>query len=191
MATPSTAPSTAPATPAPRNLWSGLALTAMFLVVAAILFYLVYVALPQGQHFYGLIWIGILALVFALLCYFAEAFSRDPTAQRSLAWGFFGMGFAVLFLSIGLAPSYGVALGPWQLVGILLTVIALGVAVGLIGWRMRAVQATAQRGAMREQWRERPAPSAFTYAAANAPSVPSASPPPANPPASSTPPRSP
>jgi hypothetical protein len=167
--------------------WSGLVLTVIFLVVAAVLFYLVYLALPQNQHFGGLLWIGILSLVIAIVCYLAESFSRDPTAQRSLAWGFFGMGFAVLFLSIGLAPTYGVSLGIWQLVGLLLTAIALGVSIALIAWRGRALQATAARQMPREQWRERPAPSAFDYAAAKSPAVPATAPPPP-PPASDSPP---
>ena len=179
-------------TPAPagRPRASGVVLTAIFLVVGAILFYLVYLAFPASQHFYGLLWIGILALVFAVVCYLAESFSREPTAQRSLAWGFFGMGFAVLFLTIGLAPSYGVALGTWQLVGLLLTAVALGVSIALIGWRLRALQTTQARLANREQWRERPAPSAFSYAAANSPSVPSTAPAPAAPANNQQPPRS-
>jgi len=181
MATPT------PATPPTRTRWSGLVLTVLFLVIAAVLFYLIYIAFPASQHFYGLLWIGILALVFAIVCYFAESFSRDPSAQRSLAWGFFGMGFAVLFLSIGLAPSYGISLGDWQLIGLLLTAIALAVSIALIGWRLRAVQSTATREAVREQWKERPAPSAFSYAAANSPSVPATAPGP-SPPASTPPP---
>jgi MFS family permease len=174
-----------------RTGWSGIVLTALFLVIAVIFFLLVYLAFPGSQHFYGLLWIGILALVFAILSYFAESFSRQPTAQRSLAWGFFGMGFAVLFLTIGLAPSYGISLGGWQLIGLLLTTIALAVSVALIGWRMRAVRSTAAREAVREQWRERPAPSAFSYAAANSPSVPSTAPAPATPAGTPPPPRSP
>ncbi|MGI0072072.1 MAG: hypothetical protein ACRECT_08435 [Thermoplasmata archaeon] len=183
---------TTSAPPAPRTRLGGIVLTLIFLVVAALIFYLIYIALPQSQHFYGLVWIGIVALLFATLSYFAESFSRDPSAQRSLAWGFYGMGFAVLFLTIGLAPSYGIALGIWLPVGLLLTAIALGVSIALVIWRIRAVTTTAQRLEVREQWRERPAPSAFTYAAANSPSVPASAPAPSPPPPSPTsPPRSP
>jgi hypothetical protein len=156
--------------------WSGAVLTALFLVMAALLFYVIYVISPQNQHFYGLIWIGILSLILATMSYLAESLSRDPAAQRSLAWGFFGMGFAVLFLTIGLAPSYNISLGVWQYVGLLLTLIALTISIALIAWRLRAVESTAQREAVREQWRERPAPSAFSYAAANSPNVPSTAP---------------
>ena len=177
----------APAAPKPTKA-SGVLLTAIFVIVAAILFYLIYLTLPGSQHYFGLLWIGILALVFAVVCYLAESFSRDPASQRSLAWGFYGMGFAVLFLTLGLAPSYGVSLGIWQLLGLLFTAIALGVSIALVGWRMRALQGTRSREAVREQWRERPAPSAFSYAAANSPSVPQTAPPPAN---SPSPPRSP
>jgi hypothetical protein len=185
MATP-TSPKTAGTTK-----WSGLVLTAIFLVVAALLFFLIYISFPTDQHFGGLLWIGIIALILAIVSYLAESFSRDPAAQRSLAWGFFGMGFAVLFLTIGLAPSYGISLGVWQFVGLLLTAIALGVSVALIGWRLRALQRTTARETVRDQWRDRPAPSAFSYAAANSPSVPATAPPPAAPSSTSPPPRSP
>ncbi len=171
--------------------WSGLVLTAIFLVVAALLFFLIYISFPTDQHFGGLLWIGIIALILAIGSYLAESFSRDPTAQRSLAWGFFGMGFAVLFLTIGLAPSYGISLGVWQFVGLLLTAIALGVSVALIGWRLRALQQTTARETVRDQWRDRPAPSAFSYAAANSPSIPATAPPPPAPSSPSPPPRSP
>ncbi|HXW67888.1 MAG TPA: hypothetical protein VEL82_08465 [Thermoplasmata archaeon] len=169
-------PSSPPAASGTR--WSPWVLTALFLVIGAILFYLVYLAFPANQHFDGLLWIGILSLIFAVVCYLAESISRDPAAQRSLAWAFFGLGFAVLFLTLGLAPYYGVSLGTWQLVGLLFTTIALAVAIALIGWRIRAVRAEPQREAQREAWRERPAPSAFSYAAANSPSVPATAPPP-------------
>jgi len=158
--------------PPAKTRWSGILLTVIFLVVAALLFFIIYIAFPTDQHFGGLLWIGILALIFAILSYLAESFSKDPSAQRSLAWGFFGMGFAVLFLTIGLAPSYGISLGIWQYIGLLLTAIALGISIALIGWRLRAVQSTAARETVRDQWRERQAPSAFSYAAANSPSVP-------------------
>lgn len=173
MATPSTtaAPSTAK--------WSAPLLTVLFLVIAAVLFTLVYVVLPGSMHFYGLLWIGILALIISLVCYLAESLARDPTYQRSLAWGFFGLGFAVLYLTIGLAPSYGVSIGvSWRLVGLLVTTIVLAIAIVAITWRVRSVAAVKPREEQREAWRERPAPSAFSYAAANSPSVPATSAPP-------------
>lgn len=185
MATPT------PTAPPTAARWGGAVLTVLFLVIAALLFYIFYAAFPQSQHFWGLIWIGILAIILALASYLAESASRDPTYQRSLAWGFFGMGFAVLFLTIGLAPSYGISLGLWQYIGLLLVVIALAVSVGGIIWRQRALQRTTRREAVREQWRDRPAPSAFSYAAANSPSVPATAAPPAPPSPPSSPPRSP
>ncbi|MGA8543178.1 MAG: hypothetical protein WB947_06555 [Thermoplasmata archaeon] len=176
-------------TPPSLPRWSGLVLTVLFLVIAALLFYILYYIFPGSQHFNGLLWIGIFALGLSLGSYLAESGSREPTYQRSLAWGFFGMGFAVLFLTIGLAPSYGVSLRVWQFVGLLLVVLTLAIAVGGMAWRQRALQMTASRNAPREQWRERPAPSAFSYAAANSPSVPTTAP--APPSSNSPPPRSP
>ncbi len=174
-----------------RDRWSGWVLTVLFLVTAVILFLLVYYALPGNQHFFALVVIGILALCLSLGCYMAESFSRDPTAQRSLAWGFFGMGFAVLFLTIGLGPTYGVLSTTWMLVGLLFTMIALVVTVALIGWRGRAVRATENQQVARQAWRQESAPSAFSYAAANSPSVPATAPPPTPSSPASPPPRSP
>ncbi len=174
-----------------RDRWSGLVLTALFLVTAAVLFLLVYFALPGNQHFYALLLIGILALILCLGSYLAESFSRDPTAQRSLAWGFFGMGFAVLFLTIGLGPTYGVLSTTWMLLGLFLTLVVLIVAVALIAWRGRAVRATENQQVARQAWRQESAPSAFSYAAANSPSVPATAPPPAPAAPTSPPPRSP
>ena len=170
----------APTSPSsvPRTGWSAPLLTVLFLVIAALLFYVVYALFPGSSHFYGLIWIGILALILAVASYLAESASRDRTYQRSLAWGFFGLGFADLYLTLALAPSYGVSLGTWQYVGLLLTTVALAVGVGLIAYRQRTVQAEAPREEQRAEWRARPAPSAFSYAAANSPAVPSTAPPP-------------
>jgi hypothetical protein len=156
-------------------------LTAIFLVIAGLVFYLVYLSLPGSQHFYALLWIGILSLIFAIFCYLAEAISLNPTVQRSLAWAFFGLGFTTLFLTVGLAPSYGVALGIWQPIGFLILAIALGISIALIAYRVRFVRRTAVREQRREEWREGSAPSAFSYAAANSPSVPSTAPPPSPP----------
>jgi MFS family permease len=170
----------APALTPVRDKWSGWLLTGLFLAAAVLLFLLIYEGLPQNQHYGALLLIGVVSLFLALGSYLAESFSREPTAQRSLAWGFFGLGFAVLFLSIGLGPSYGLLSTIYMLLGLLLTVIVLIVAVALIAWRGRAVRATANRELPRQAWRNEAAPSAFSYAAANSPSVPEAAPAPAD-----------
>ncbi|MGA3021700.1 MAG: hypothetical protein ABSE66_02695 [Thermoplasmata archaeon] len=180
-----------------RTRWSGPLLTALFLVLAVVIFLLLYEVFQANQHFTALLLIGIVSLILALGCYLAESLSRDPSYQRSLAWGFFGMGFAVLFLTVGLGQYYlgsSVISTNDQLVGLAILLIVLIVTVALIGWRVRAVRATENLQVPRTEWRNETAPSAFSYAAANSPSVPTAasppaSPPPANPP--STPPRSP
>jgi len=185
--------STATPTPAVRpagGRWGGWVLTGLFLAVAVLLFLLIYYALPGNGHYGALIVIGILSLIFALGSYLAESLSREPSAQRSLAWGFFGMGYAVLFISVALGGSYGVSV-TLQLLGLLLTLIALIVTVALIGWRMRAVRATESRAAPRAAWRGEPASSALSYPAASSPSVPQVSPAPATPPSTSPPARNP
>jgi len=176
-----------------RTRWSGALLTALFLILAVVLFLLFYYAFPGDQHYTALLLIGIVSLLFALGSYLAESFSRDPTYQRSLAWGFFGMGFAVLFLTVGLAPYYGIsgATVVGALTGLVILLVVLIVTVFLIGWRVRAVRATENQQVPRAGWRSESAPSAFSYAAANSPSVPTTAPPPTTNPPPSSPPRSP
>ncbi|MGA7476594.1 MAG: hypothetical protein WBW47_05175 [Thermoplasmata archaeon] len=180
-----------------RTKWSGALLTALFLILAVVLFLLFYEVFTANQHFTALLLIGIVSLLFALGCYLAESLSRNPSYQRSLAWGFFGMGFAVLFLTVGLGQYYlgsGVINTVDQLIGFVVLLIVLIVTVALIGWRVRAVRATENQQVPRTEWRNEPAPSAFSYAAANSPSVPTTAPPPTTAPTNtppSTPPRSP
>lgn len=180
-----------PILPPSRTRWGGTLLTALFVVIASLLFFTIYVSLPANDHYGALLLIGILALLFALASYLAESLSREPTAQRSLAWGFFGMGFATLLLSIGLGPTYGIVSMGQALEGLLVVLIVLTISVGLILWRLRAVKATEGQMVSRGAWRNEPAPSAFSYATANGPSVPTTAPPQPPPPTTPAPPRSP
>jgi peptidoglycan/LPS O-acetylase OafA/YrhL len=182
---------TSPALQPVGNKWSAWVISGLFLIVAALVFAAIYLTLTSNQHFWALITIGILSLIFAVGSFMMEAMSRNPSAQRSLAWGFFGMGFAVLLLTIGLGPTYGVLGTVWMLWGLVIVIAVLIVAVALIGWRGRALRATENQQVPRASWRTETAPSAFSYAAANAPSVPSTAPPPPGSGGNPPPPRSP
>jgi len=163
--------------------WGAWVLAALFLVIAALLFAAIFYTLPSSNHFYALLAIGIVALFFSLGSYLAEAASREPTIQRALAWGFFGMGFAILIVTIALGPTYGTITTVGSLVGLVVTLAALFIAVGLMMWRVRAVARTAAREAPREAWRQEPTPSALSYSTATSASVPVVTPPPTqNPP---------
>ncbi len=174
---------TVPQTPAgPRRTLgtiSGWIVAGLLLVTAVIAFLAVYLAFPEAGHFYGLLGVGILALVLSLGAYFAQSMSREPVAQRALAWGLFGMGFGILFLTVALGPTYGVLSPIAQLFALLVILVALIAAVGLISWRIRALRRTAQREVARHAWQAETAPSAFSYATAHAPDVPVITPPPA------------
>jgi MFS family permease len=183
--------STRPTVQPVRGTTSSALLTGLFLGLAVLLFALIYLIFPANQHYGALLTIGVLSIVFALASYLAESLSREPSAQRSLAWGFFGMGFTVLYLSVGLAVFYSVSgvsvLGAF--IGIIVITVFLVIAVVGIIWRIRAVRATQNQMVSRASWQREPAPSAFSYGAANSPSVPTVAPPPSTPPAN--PPRSP
>ncbi len=180
---------TAPPAPSTARLLGAALLTGLLLVAAGLLFAALYVVLPAQHHYGALLAIGVLSLFFALGAYLAESLSRNPAAQRALAWGFFGMGFAVLLVTVALGPMYGALTVLGQLLGLLITVLALVIAIAFIAWRARTVEATARRLAMRAAWQSSQPASALDYPAATGPSVPQVPPsPPASDPA---PPRSP
>jgi MFS family permease len=153
-------------------------LAAIFLVIAVLVFAALFFAFPAHGHWDALVGIGIVALIFSLGSYLAEAASREPTIQRSLAWGFFGMGFAVLLLTFAIAPMYGTLSTVDALISLVVVLFALGLSVGLMMWRVRSVARTAAREAPREAWRREPSPSALTYSTATSPSVAAVTPPP-------------
>jgi peptidoglycan/LPS O-acetylase OafA/YrhL len=173
----STPPGTTAPARRPAARYGPWALLAVLVVAAAIVFALIYITNPQNDHFNGLLSIGTLALIFALVCYLAEAISVQPIVQRGLAWGFMAMGFATLILTEAVAPDP--ATNPLDRIwSLLLILILLAIVIAGIAWRGRA------KSFEDRQWAGRPAPSAFQYSTAQAPR---ASAPPA-PPASVTPP---
>ena len=54
-----------------RTRWSGPLLTALFLVLAVVIFLLLYEVFQANQHFTALLLIGIVSLILALGCYLA------------------------------------------------------------------------------------------------------------------------
>ncbi len=138
---------------------------AIFLLVAVLIFVSIYLFLPQDSHFLALLLIGVLSLSLAFGAYFAQALSADPIAQRSLAYGFSGMGFAILLLTLTLAPSSTAGLFD-RIVGILVVLVLLGIAAAAMVWSRRSAQAERRREGSREAWRSNAPPSAFEYTTA-------------------------
>lgn len=147
-----------------------LLLTAILVIAAALIFTAIYFVLPENGHFNGLLVIGILSLVFALLAYLSQAVSTDALVQRSLAWGFLGLGFTTLFLTIGLATN-----PEWspmaRLVALIVLLVLLAIAVAGILWRTRSVAMEEKRVEARQTWARTPPLSAFQYSSA-APAAP-------------------
>ncbi len=162
---------------------SGILLAGLLLLIAALIFVGVYFALPQDDHFFGLITIGILSLVFALGAYLSQSLTRDPSAVRLATFGFLGMGFAVLLLTIVLGPSNPLTF-VGQIVGLVLVLLVLVGIVVFARWRASTMGREAVREERRQAWSSAPAPSAFDYAAAQK----AAGPPPQAPPSGGSPP---
>lgn len=163
---------------------SAVVLGALLLVIAALVFAGVYLALPGTGHFYALIWIGILALVFAVASYFGSSATRDPSAARLATFGFLGMGFADLVLTITVGPDNPLSTTAQIAALIVVLVLLVGVVV-MARWRAGELGREQRRDEQRTTWEQSPPKSAFEYAAAQ-----TATPPPAatSPDASRTPP---
>jgi hypothetical protein len=147
----------------------GVGLIAGLLVlVAAAVFLGIYLGLPEFDHFYALLLIGILSLILSVGAYFSQALTRDPVVQRGATLGFLGMGFVVLFLTVAFDPAGGTVMFLPRLAGLIVLTLLLVVAIAGILWRARGRMADASRQERRSEWAQKPAASAFDYSAAQA-----------------------
>ncbi|MFI5415421.1 MAG: hypothetical protein ACHQ16_07190, partial [Candidatus Lutacidiplasmatales archaeon] len=122
-------------------------------------------AVPQNNHFFSLLAVGILCLVFSLGTYIAQAAVPNPGLVRALSWGFGGAGFTVLFGTI-LFDSGGILFFLEQLVAVIVVAVFLLIALGGAYWRHRALALTAVRMEQRAAWQSQPPRSALDYPAA-------------------------
>jgi hypothetical protein len=151
-------------TPAPssaRGAWGGLAGAAL-LVIAGILFFLIYITSSStNSHAGGLLEIGVLALIFALGSYLAQSLGTDPVPFRVAQWSFTGFGFAVLLLTLLYLT--------FNLVGVIVVLLLVVVVALAARWGAGARASTDRRAEERQNWRASSPPSAFSYTAAQAP----------------------
>jgi hypothetical protein len=165
-----------PTPPAPTgSKVAAWVVAAILLVVGVLLFYGIYLVVTN--HFYALLTIGIVAVVFALVAYLAESISRQPSVQRAAAWGFYGMGFAVLLLTIGLNPGTTLTAG-WQITGLIIVLVLLAASIAGVGWRYRSTASEQSRQTERTTWESKSPPSAFSYTTGGPTNPPVPTPPP-------------
>lgn len=150
---------------------AGWAFVLILLVAAALLFLLVWLSVAPTSTFWALIGIGWLALLFALIAYLAQAFSRNPLVGRATGIGFAAMGFTVIGVTAGLFPDASVT-STTRILLALAMLVFLAIAVVGVSWGARNRASVAQREAARDGWRAQPPTSAFDYASAQHPSVP-------------------
>ncbi len=158
-----------PAAPDPYRLLIGVILV----VVAALIMVLVYTTVSGPYHVAALLWIGVIALLFALVAYIARSLRASFTTASLWSWGFAAFGFAVLFGTLGVNP-HGTLSSADQILGLILTLVTLAIVVAGTGWQARAKAATAQRETERTAWASKPAVSALDYPAAAGPTSPPA-----------------
>ncbi|MGI0133197.1 MAG: hypothetical protein ACREDK_08980 [Thermoplasmata archaeon] len=154
-------------------------LATVLLAVAALVFAGIY--LVTADHYGALLGIGAIALVLGLVTYLLQSLSSDPVIQRALGWGFGGMGFTLLFLTVLIDPAINVT---GRIGGLIVLLLLLAGAIAGVAWRMRSHTQDAARHAHRAEWDQQPAPNAFDYPTATHAVVPppTASPSPASPP---------
>ncbi len=168
----------AAAPPSPRVSTGALVASIAIVAASALLFIALWLALPSSTgHYLALATIGIVSLVFALVCFFGRAFTRAGSALQALSWGYAGFGFVLLIgsLIVG-APKIGAVL---EFVGLFLVAIMIGAVAVLAVWRRNADQMTQAREARRETWRASTPRTAFDYTTAR-PNVPAAPPAPSD-----------
>ncbi|HXQ93629.1 MAG TPA: hypothetical protein VN864_00445 [Thermoplasmata archaeon] len=153
------------APPHARSRGFAIAILGIFVVVAALLFLAIYLALPGNQHFYALVTIGILALVFALGAYLAQAILPDPLVARSLSWGFAGLGFFLLLGTLVTNPAS--TLGALsQIFALIVVLLFLAAALAGAYWRSWTVASTKARVEQRAVFQSQPPRSALDYSTA-------------------------
>jgi hypothetical protein len=152
---------------------SAWVLAGLFVLVAALIFFGVYLVLPGQHHFWALITIGIVSLVFALFSYVARALSRQGSIQQGFAWGFAAFGLAVMFLSVigfpYLYPNSSPLSQLGEVVALILLILVVIIVVVATRWRGQGEQSVARREGARAAWRGQSPPSAFSYATAQVP----------------------
>ena len=142
--------------------------------VAALIFVLLYVTLPGNDHVGALLAIGVVALIFGLVAYLGRSISSAPGTAQAWALGFAGLGFGLLFLTLGLAPSSTIPFTN-RIIGIVLVLVVLAVVVAGLGWGWRARASDANRSAERTAWAARTPVNALDYPSAgvSSPTAPS------------------
>jgi len=140
---------------------AGTLFVAILVLIAALVFAGIYFALPS-DHVAALLSIGVVSLVFALVAYLARSVTRNPATPRALAWGFAGLGFAVLFGTI-LVAGFSVTT---EIIALILVLLALAVMVAGVWWMGRSQSADAPRMEARRDWDSRPPQSALSYSTA-------------------------
>ncbi|MCI4324053.1 MAG: hypothetical protein L3K03_08625 [Thermoplasmata archaeon] len=144
-----------------RGAWGAVAGAAL-LVVAGIVFFLIYITSSSANsHAGGLTEIGILALVFALGSYLAQSLGTDPLPFQVAQWSFTGFGFAVLFLTLLWLT--------FNLIGVIVVLLLVVVVALAARWGAGARASEERRGDERRNWQSSSPPSAFSYTAAQAP----------------------
>ncbi|HEV2519223.1 MAG TPA: hypothetical protein VGX00_01195 [Thermoplasmata archaeon] len=134
-------------------------------VVAALLFLLIYLALPQNDHVGALLTIGFVSLIFAGIAYFGQAMSAVPASARAWSFGFAGLGFGLLFLTLGLAPGEAISFTN-RVLGLIVVLLALAAALAMVAWGWRNRASDTARAAEHANWAARPPVNALDYPAA-------------------------
>jgi hypothetical protein len=160
MATPPTGPAT--------GLRAALGL--IFLAIAALIMILIYVSFPANDHVTALLGMGVVALVFALIAYFASSLSPTSLTGNLSWWGLAGLGFALIVLTLGFAPDADIGGFGNRILGFILTLLALAAVVASAYWMRVSKAGVAKESQARAEWAAKPPANALDYPQAAPPS---------------------
>jgi hypothetical protein len=150
---------------------SGVLFGAVVVVLAAVLFFTIWLFESPSNPFNALLTIGTVALIFALVCYLLQALVSRPILARAASWGFLAMGFTVVFATVAIYPYASVGNLSRLYIGVAYLFV---LAVALFGfyWRAGELHAESRRKEHRQDWVAQPSASAFDYTAARPANVP-------------------
>jgi MFS family permease len=160
-----------PGTPTARTSSGAIVATIALAAASALLFVLIWFTVHGAHHDLALATIGIISLVFALVSTISRAFTRGGAALKSLAWGYAGLGFALLIGSLVLAGSMSAIGVGLELAGLVIVVVLIAIVAFLGVWGAGSARMTQQREMRRAAWQASNPRSAFDYTTAR-PNVP-------------------
>jgi|GEM_PF-4710660 hypothetical protein len=149
--------------PRPAPNWNAAALAGVLLVILLLVGIGLYTSplLSSNGHYWGLILIGILAYVLAIVAFLMAAMTRSAQLSRAAGWALLAFAFVTLLGTDLLAPdsAFGgapnsITLNGGRLLALLAVLILLAISLAFMAYQRTGRDQVAAREARRLAWRQ-------------------------------------